>query len=101
MFWDVTEKKRAEEMLEQKNRQLEEWARAEREAREALQQAQGKLVQSEKLAGLGQMVAGVAHEINNPLSFVGNNVVVIQRDVKAIAQLLAMDQGAGPVMGTV
>jgi two-component system, NtrC family, sensor kinase len=88
MFWDVTEKKRYEEMLEQKNQQLEEAAHAEREAREALLQAQGQLVQSEKLAGLGQMVAGVAHEINNPLAFVGNNVAVMQRDMAAIRRLL-------------
>jgi signal transduction histidine kinase len=47
-------------------------------------------VQTEKLAGLGQMVAGVAHEINNPLAFVSNNVAVLQRDLKAIAKLLEM-----------
>ena len=100
MFWDVTEKKRADEMLEQKNTQLEQAARAEREAREALEHAQGQLVQSEKLAALGQMVAGVAHEINNPLSFVGNNVVVIQRDVAALRKLLKLYKeadGAVPV----
>jgi two-component system, NtrC family, sensor kinase len=53
-----------------------------------VKKAQSQLVQSEKLAGLGQMVAGVAHEINNPLSFVGNNVAVLERDLKAIRELL-------------
>ncbi len=91
---DMTERKRAEQQLEEKNRQLEETARSEREARQALQAAQGQLVQSEKLAGLGQMVAGVAHEINNPLSFVSNNVAVLQRDLAVVVRLLNLHQEA-------
>jgi signal transduction histidine kinase len=55
-------------------------------------------VQSEKLVGLGQMVAGVAHEINNPLAFVTNNVAVLQRDVKSIADLLQLYRGADAVV---
>lgn len=39
-----------------------------------LKLAQGKLVQSEKMSGLGQMVAGIAHEINNPVSFIHGNL---------------------------
>jgi signal transduction histidine kinase len=64
--------------------------RAEHAAHEKLKQTQSALVQTEKLAGLGQMVAGVAHEINNPLAFVSNNVAVLQRDLKAIAEMLTM-----------
>jgi two-component system sensor histidine kinase UhpB len=74
---DVTDRLRAERVLQEQHRQLEE-------AHEQLKRAQSQLVQSEKLAGLGQMVAGVAHEINNPLSFVANNVAVLQRDTKAL-----------------
>jgi signal transduction histidine kinase len=48
------------------------------EAYSQLQASQAQLVQSEKMASLGQMVAGVAHEINTPLGYVRNNVEVIQ-----------------------
>ena len=50
-----------------------------REAHEALKQAQQQLMHSEKLASLGRLVAGVAHELNNPISFVFGNVHVLQR----------------------
>jgi PAS domain S-box-containing protein len=90
LFWDVTEKYRYERRLEESNVQLEQLARSEKDAYEQLKQAQSTMVQTEKLAGLGQMVAGVAHEINNPLSFVSNNVVVIQRDVSSLVELIEL-----------
>ena len=80
---DITERKALE-------RELQDMMKAEHHAHEKLKQTQSALVQTEKLAGLGQMVAGVAHEINNPLAFVSNNVAVLQRDLKAIADLLNM-----------
>lgn len=90
IFWNVTERKRAEEQLHAQNVRLQEMAVSERQAYDALKEAQSFLVQSEKLAGLGQMVAGVAHEINNPLAFVSNNVVVLERDVRELHDLLAL-----------
>ncbi len=53
-----------------------------------LQQAQSKLVQQEKLAGVGQLAAGVAHEINNPLGFVSSNFSMLQRYVERLCELI-------------
>ena len=61
---------------------------SERRTHQELKAAQSQLVQAEKLAGLGQMVAGVAHEINNPLSFVANNISVLKRDLAGVQQIM-------------
>ncbi len=90
IFWDVTERMRAEERLKEQNITLQELARSEHQAHAALKSAQSRMVQSEKLASLGQLVAGVAHEINNPLAFVANNVAVLERDLADIIQLIGL-----------
>jgi two-component system NtrC family sensor kinase len=46
------------------------------------------LVQNEKLASIGLLSAGVAHEINNPLAFVANNLAVLERDCKGLMDML-------------
>ena len=84
---DITGRKQAERELQEKNRLLQDTL-------EQLKQAQSFMVQTEKLAGLGQMVAGVAHEINNPLAFVSNNVAVLQRDTRSLVELVTMYQKA-------
>jgi len=50
-----------------------------------LRQTQAHLVHSEKMAGLGQLVAGIAHEINNPLAFVINNIFIVQETLGKLA----------------
>lgn len=48
---------------------------------------QTQLVESEKMASLGQLTAGIAHEINNPINFVTSNVKPLQRDINALYEL--------------
>ncbi len=66
-----------------------------REAHEALKRAQQQLLHSEKLASLGRLVAGVAHELNNPISFLLGNVDALRKYASRLSQYVAAVQGEG------
>jgi signal transduction histidine kinase len=68
--------------------QAEAAGNSERAAHEALKHAQSRMLETEKLRGLGMVVAGVAHEINNPLAFAINNLAVLQRDCAKLAGIV-------------
>jgi len=53
-----------------------------------LKETETQLVESEKMASLGQLTAGIAHEINNPINFVTSNVNPLRRDVDLLVDLL-------------
>ncbi|MBI3803020.1 MAG: PAS domain S-box protein [Nitrospirae bacterium] len=71
---DITERKESEEALQK--------------AYEELKEAQVYLLQSEKMASLGQMAAGVAHEINNPVGFVSSNLRTLEEYMADLLQLI-------------
>ena len=62
------------------------------------QRLQGRIIQAEKLASLSLLSAGVAHEINNPLAYVTNNLAVLERDVRGLAEVLAAYEEARPTL---
>ena len=74
IWTDVTEKATVQEKLALRNRELEA--------------AQQQLVQSEKLASIGQLAAGVAHEINNPIGYVHSNIGTLRTYIADLMQLL-------------
>jgi signal transduction histidine kinase len=65
---------------------------------EQLSMAQAQLLQSEKLASIGQLAAGVAHEINNPISFVFSNFGTLQTYVASLLRVLARYEEAEPLI---
>jgi len=57
-----------------------------------LKQTQSQLIQTEKMSSLGQMVAGIAHEINNPVNFIGGNIDYANKYIQDLTDLVTLYQ---------
>ncbi|MEP0750994.1 ATP-binding protein [Trichocoleus sp. Lan] len=75
---EISERKQAETELQQ--------------VLQNLQQTQAQLIQTEKMSSLGQMVAGVAHEINNPVNFIHGNLVYVGEYTQDLLRLVQLYQ---------
>ena len=63
----------------------------------ALQKAQVQLVQQEKLSGLGEMVAGIGHELNNPINFIVNNLQPLRDHIAEVTEIINLYQQEYPI----
>jgi len=82
---DISERKRAEQSLADSYANL-------KESNQRLEELHQQLLQAEKMASIGQLAAGVAHEINNPIAFVNSNLGTLQTYISYLLQLLAVYQ---------
>lgn len=88
---DITRRKEAEQVLRREKAEQAELYRK-------LEEAQSQLLQSEKLASIGQLAAGVAHEINNPIGYVGSNLGTLQEYIGDLLELIAVYESGEPML---
>jgi methyl-accepting chemotaxis protein len=79
--FEIIERKRTEELLANKNYELED-------SNSKLKNAQQQIIQHEKMASIGQLAAGVAHEINNPMGFISSNIESLRKYTDKIFEFI-------------
>ncbi|NEQ72857.1 MAG: AAA family ATPase [Okeania sp. SIO2C9] len=84
-----TQVKQRTHALQEKNQDLEQTLFQ-------LQQTQTQLIQTEKMSALGEMVGGIAHEINNPITFISSNIIHARKYFQDLLELLELYQQNSP-----
>jgi two-component system NtrC family sensor kinase len=93
---EIAERKRVAEALQQSEAQSRAQAQELEQTLYQLKHTQSKLIQTEKMSSLGQLVAGVAHEINNPVSFIFGNVLHAKNYTQDLLELIELYQQEYP-----
>ena len=89
---DITERRQTEAALRKSEAQLRQQTQQLEQTLAVLQKAQTQLVQTEKMSSLGQLVAGIAHEINNPVNFISGNLPYLNQYVQDLVGLVKLYQ---------
>lgn len=96
VFRDVTQRKQAEQDLQQSHEAAQKQTIILEDTLRQLKQTQAQLIHGEKMASLGQTVAGIAHEINNPVSFIHGNLTHTANAFNDLLSLIELFQTTYP-----
>ncbi|MEG5036565.1 PAS domain-containing protein [Microcoleus sp. AT3-D2] len=89
---DISDRKQAEVELQFSEQREREKAQQLEQTLADLKKAQSQLIQAEKMSSIGQMVAGVAHEINNPISFIYGNIIPAAQYARDLVKMIELYQ---------
>jgi signal transduction histidine kinase len=85
-----------QKQLSEQNALLQQEILVRQQAEDALKRTQAQLIQTEKMSSLGQLVAGIAHEINNPVGFIYSNLIPARSYLQDLIRLLELYQQTYP-----